>query len=65
MDTRPPIPLRPPLQQRDRGARLVTLSAVEDIVDAALIRAQRGGALVGALTASFFYVIVELARPFL
>jgi hypothetical protein len=65
MDTRSPIPMRPPLKKRDRGARNFTTDEVQAIVDAGLIRAQRGGALIGAVIASIIYVSLELGRVFL
>ncbi len=65
MDARPPIPLRPMLQQRDRSARTPAAMEVQAIVDAGLNRAYRSGAIIGALIASIIYISLELGRAFL
>lgn len=65
MDTRSPIPMRPPLKKRDRGARTPAANEVKAIVDAGLIRAHRSGAMVGAVVAAVIYFSLELGRVFL
>ncbi|MDW5314993.1 hypothetical protein [Rhizobium sp. PL01] len=65
MDTRSPIPMRPPLKKRDRGARTPAAMEVQAIVDAGLIRAYRGGSVFGTVIATVIYVCLELGRAFL
>lgn len=65
MDTRSPIPTRPPLQKRDRGATNPAMTEIQKVVDRAMVRAERSGILVGVLVASVIYIALELARTFL
>lgn len=65
MDTRSPIPMRPPLNKRDRGALSPAAMEVKAIVDAGLISARRSGTIAGVVIAVIMYAALELGRAFL